>query len=93
MKNVSLNEPKCDLSNKNSDLLPGPNRAEPSSSPKDFKARQASPNMNLNKQSRSKVQPSNPFGDSFDESPEKIQANKNPFDEDPDYDESLNPFA
>ena len=49
--------------------------------------------MNLSKQSRSKVQSSNPFGDSFDESPEKSQVNKNPFDEDPDYDESLNPFA
>ena len=93
MKNVSLNEPKYDRSNRNSDLLPGPIRAELSSSPKDFKARQASPNLNLSKQSRSKVQSSNPFGDSFDESPEKSQVNKNPFDEDPDYDESLNPFA
>ena len=94
MKKVTLHEPNYGLSDKKSDPSTDFYRAEPSRSRKEFKSREVSPNLNLSDSSKLKGQSSNPFGDSFDDSPhEKGQVNNNPFDQDPDYDESLNPFA
>ena len=93
MKKVSIHEHKHDLSNKNFGSQVDPHGRKPTNSREELTKREVPDNLNSTELSKGNDQPSNPFGDSFDDSPDKTKSNTNPFGDDIDYDDSLNPFA
>ena len=96
MKKINIQEQKYDLNNKglaHSAEQRDELSVKHSLGRDEFKKRDTSPNLTLADLSKSKDNSTNPFGDSFDDSPQKAKDNTNPFGEDTDYDDSLNPFA